>query len=41
MGGLTGERRRSNGFLAASLVAWHEWSFDHGGSPPRTWLPED
>jgi hypothetical protein len=41
MGGLTDERRRSNGYLAGTLVAWHEWSFHHGGSPPHTWLPEN
>ena len=41
IGGLTDERRRSNGYLALSLVAWHEWSFEHGGRPPHTWLPEN
>jgi hypothetical protein len=34
MGVLTSERERSNHFLAAALVAWHEWSFLSGGSPP-------
>jgi hypothetical protein len=35
MGELTDERRRSNGYLAATLVAWHEWSFRYGGRPRR------
>ena len=38
--GLTSERRRSNTYLAGSLVAWHEWSFVHGARPPHTWFPE-
>ena len=38
---LTEERSRANRFLADSLVAWHEWSFERGGRPPHEWLPED
>ena len=40
MGGLMGDRGRTNADLAETLVAWHEWSFEHGGRPPREWLPE-
>jgi hypothetical protein len=36
----THERRRQNGYLARALVAWHEWSFQHGGRSPHTWLPD-
>ena len=32
---LSDERARENGYLAASLVAWHEWSYEHDGRPPR------
>ena len=38
---VTKERSRRNRFLADSLVAWHEWSFERGGRPPREWLQED
>jgi hypothetical protein len=41
MGGLTDARRRSNSYLAESLVAWHEWSFEKGGRPPSEWVDED
>lgn len=27
-------------YLASAIVAWHEWSFTHGGRPPREWLPD-
>ena len=26
--------------LAATLVAWHTWSYTHGGRPPMEWLPD-
>lgn len=35
MENLTDKRRQANGYLAESLVAWYEWSFEHGGRPPR------
>lgn len=35
------ERGRVNRYLADSLVAWHEWSFRHGGRPIREWLYDD
>jgi hypothetical protein len=38
---LTEKRRRTNRYLADSLCAWHEWSFEHGGRPPREWIDED
>jgi hypothetical protein len=41
MDGLTEERRRANVYLAASLVAWHEWSFRRDGRPPHEWIDED
>jgi hypothetical protein len=34
MDGLPEERARANGYIAAALVAWHEWSFRRGGRPP-------
>jgi hypothetical protein len=24
--------------VSAALVAWHEWSFGHGGRPPHEWI---
>ena len=41
MENLTNERRRANGYLADSLLAWHEWSFTRGGRSPQHWLDED
>lgn len=41
MENLTEERRRANGYLADSLVAWHEWSFTRGGRAPQDWIDED
>jgi hypothetical protein len=35
MKNLTDKRRQANGYLAESLVAWYEWSFEQGGRPPR------
>jgi hypothetical protein len=32
---LSDERARENGYLAASLVAWHEWSYEQDGRPRR------
>jgi hypothetical protein len=32
---LDDRRARTNGYLAMSLVGWHEWSFHSGGRPPR------
>lgn len=29
-----------NGWLAKSIVAWHEWSFERGGRPPHEWLDD-
>lgn len=26
--------------LASTIVAWHEWSFTHGGRRPAEWLPD-
>ena len=37
----TPERGRANGYLADSLVAWHEWSFLRGGRPPQEWIGDD
>jgi len=41
MGAWTPERGRANGYLADSLVAWHEWSFLRGGRPPQEWIDDD
>jgi hypothetical protein len=38
---LTPEGQRKNRYLADSLVAWHEWSFEWGGQQPREWRNED
>lgn len=38
MGNLTSERRRANRYLADSLLAWHEWSFERAGRPPQEWI---
>jgi hypothetical protein len=38
---LTEQRRRANGYLAATLVAWHEWSFRRAGLPPGEWPGEE
>jgi len=40
MGILTGEGDRRSGSLAEHLVAWHEWSFERGGRPPREWVDD-
>jgi hypothetical protein len=40
MGDLTKERQRANGYLADSLLAWHEWSFRRGGRPRQDWINE-
>jgi hypothetical protein len=40
MDGVSAGRMRENGYLATALVAWHEWSYEHGGRPPHEWLPE-
>jgi hypothetical protein len=40
MGGLKPEAERRNGFLADTLVAWHEWSFLRGGRPPHEWIDD-
>jgi hypothetical protein len=34
---LSDERAHENGYLAASLVAWHEWSYQQDGRPPPAW----
>lgn len=41
MGGLTPAAERRNGFLAHTLVAWHEWSFLRRGRPPHEWIDDD
>jgi hypothetical protein len=41
MDGLSDERARENGYLAGSIVAWHEWSYEHDGRPPREWVGGD
>jgi hypothetical protein len=31
------ERATSNEYVAAALVAWHEWSYRRSGRPPTEW----
>jgi hypothetical protein len=39
--GMAADTSRHNQELAATLVAWHEWSFMRGGRPPREWRIDD
>jgi hypothetical protein len=35
---LTEKQIQHSAYIAESLVAWHEWSYEHGGRPPHEWL---
>jgi hypothetical protein len=35
------QRAREIFHVASLLVAWHEWSYTHGGRPPREWSTAD